>query len=190
MCFFLSESHLNEAKTIDLRVKLGFDFFHIVESDGRSGGLVLFYNSPNEVVLNYSSPNFIDGFVMKDNSVAWKLTCFYGEPNWDQKHLSWTYLGDLHSNLTGPWMVMGDLNEILVASEKEGGNVRPQQHMQNFRDCVVDYELQELMTIGDPFTWSRGIIRECLDRGLCNDRWANMFPYAAVVHEHHVHSDH
>lgn len=85
---FLSESHLNKVKAIELRVKLGFDLFHIVESDGRSGGLVLFYNLANEVVLNYSSLNFIDGFVMEANAVAWRLTGFYGEPNWDLKHRS------------------------------------------------------------------------------------------------------
>ena len=29
-----------------------------------------------------------------------------------------------------------------------------------------------------------------MDRALCNDLWAEKFPYAAVVHEQHVHSDH
>ena len=32
---FLSESHLNTTKATELRVKLGFDRFHIVDSDGR-----------------------------------------------------------------------------------------------------------------------------------------------------------
>ena len=187
---FLSEFHLNTAKATELRVKLGFDRFHIVDSDGRSGGLALFYNLSNEVVLNYASPNFIDGFVMDGINVSWRLTGFYGEPNWDMKHLSWTNMRTLHNKSTGPWMIFGDFNEILVASEKEGGNIRPQQYMQNFRDCVDDCGLQEIMSIGDPFTWSRGVIRERLDRALCNEKWANIFPYAAVIHEHHVHSDH
>lgn len=76
---FLSESHLNKAKAEDLKVKLGFDFFHLVESDGRSGGLVMFYNQSNEVILSFSSPNFIDGIVMEGNKVGWRLTGFYGE---------------------------------------------------------------------------------------------------------------
>ena len=53
-----------------------------------------------------------------------------------------------------------------------------------------DCSLQEIMSIGDPFTWSRGVIRERLYRALCNEKWADIFPYAAVIHEHHVHSDH
>ena len=36
---FLSESHLNKDKVEALRVKLGFDFFHLVSSDGHCDGL-------------------------------------------------------------------------------------------------------------------------------------------------------
>lgn len=97
--------------------------------------------------LNYSSPNFIDGFIMEGNNVVWRWTGFYGEPSWDLKYLSWTYLRDLHSNTEGPWMIIGDFNEILIANEKEGGNTRPLHFMQNFRDCIEDCGLQEVTFI-------------------------------------------
>ena len=87
-------------------------------------------------------------------------------------------------------VVLGDFNEIITTSEKEGGNIRPQHYMQEFRDCIDDCGLQEVMVIGDLFTWSRGPIRERLDRALCNELWARKFPYAGLVHEHHIHSDH
>ncbi|XP_073355253.1 uncharacterized protein [Aegilops tauschii subsp. strangulata] len=187
---FLSESHLNNDKAEALRVKLGFDLFHLVASDGRAGGLVLYYNLSNEVVLNYSSDNCIDGIVMDGNYPAWRIAGFYGEPSWERKHLSWTYLRDIHANNSGPWMVLGDFNEITNMSEKEGGNIRPDHYMREFRDCIDDCGLQEVMMIGDTFTWSRGAVRERLDRALCNEMWAEKIPYAALVHEHHTHSDH
>ena len=87
-------------------------------------------------------------------------------------------------------MIIGYFNEILVANEKEGGNIRPLYLMQNFRDCIEECGLHEVMHIGDPFTWSRGTIRERLDRSLCNEKWSEKFPYAGVVREHHTHSDH
>src|SRR4051812_25147739 len=74
---FLSESHLNKARAEQVCGKLGLDRFHIFESDGRSGGLVLFYNLANEVVLNFTSANYIDCFIMENNLVAWRLTGFY-----------------------------------------------------------------------------------------------------------------
>ena len=114
------------------------------------------------MVLNYATPNFIDGLVMEGDSVAWRLIGFHGELVWDDKHLSWSYLWDLHNNATTSWMIMGDFNDILVASEKEGGNIGPQQMMQSFRDCVDDFSLQEVYVIGNPFAWSRGMIRNAL----------------------------
>ena len=56
---FWSESHLNEVKAIELRIKLGVNSLHVIESDGHSGGLILFYNNEKEVVLNYMTPNLL-----------------------------------------------------------------------------------------------------------------------------------
>lgn len=53
-----------------------------------------------------------------------------------------------------------------------------------------DSGLQEVYVTGNPFTWTRGVIRERLDRALCNETWAEKFPSAALLHEHHVHSNH
>ena len=66
---FLSESHLNKVKAIELRIKLGFNSLHIIESDGHSGGLILSYNNEKEVVLNYMTPNFIDVLIMKGDKL-------------------------------------------------------------------------------------------------------------------------
>ena len=78
---FLSESHLNKCKADELRRVLDFDSMFVVESDGRAGGLVMFYHKMNKVVLNYVSANFIDILFMNDNVVQWHFTGFYGHPN-------------------------------------------------------------------------------------------------------------
>jgi hypothetical protein len=57
---FLLESHLNREKVETLRVKMGFDEVHVVESDGRSGDLTLFCNKINEVEINFMTENYID----------------------------------------------------------------------------------------------------------------------------------
>ena len=49
---FLSESHLNKCKADELRRVLSFDSMFVVESDGRAGGLVLFYQKVNKVYFN------------------------------------------------------------------------------------------------------------------------------------------
>ena len=82
---FLSESHLNKCKADELRRVLNFDSMFVVESDGRTGGLVLFYHEMNKVVLNYESSNFIDVLFMNENTVQWHFTGFYVHPNWKSR---------------------------------------------------------------------------------------------------------
>jgi hypothetical protein len=53
----------------------------------------------------------------------------YGEPRWENKHLTWQRLRELRAQCNMPWLVAGDLNEILYPFEKEGGRERPVQFM-------------------------------------------------------------
>ena len=187
---FLSESHLNNCKADELRRVLSFDSMFVVESDGRAGGLVLFYHKVNKVELNYISANFIDILFMNEDIVQWCFTGFYGRPSWSERSLSWDDILNLHFNGKHPWVVLGDFNEILLSSEKEGGNARPNAMMRDFRNCLQECGLEDMGCIGDLFTWRRGEIRERLDHAVCNVDWANKFPQAAIINEEHVHSDH
>lgn len=68
-------------------------------------------------------------------------------------------------------MFFGDFNEILHASEKDGGVVRRESHIDAFREVVDVCGLQDLVYMGGIFTWKRGkdgdtMIRERLDRFL------------------------
>jgi hypothetical protein len=115
---------------------------------------------------------------------------FYGEPKWEDNHLSWDKIRELNSQHDMPWAIMGDFNEILFSHEKEGGNPRPQGYMQAFRDVLSDCELFDLGFNGDPFTWKRGRIRERLDRVVVNNAWNTMHPEATVHHMEYARSDH
>jgi hypothetical protein len=57
---FLSESHLGRAKAENLRKRLQFDEMLVSESDGRSGGLVMFWNKEIKVTSFEIDTNFID----------------------------------------------------------------------------------------------------------------------------------
>jgi hypothetical protein len=89
---FLSETHLNKESTKSLRCKLGYDFMCIDESDGRSRGLVLFWNKDNKTIIEYVSCNCIDLVFESLEGVQWRFTGFYGDPSWDDRHLPWSCL--------------------------------------------------------------------------------------------------
>lgn len=89
-----------------------------------------------------------------------------------------------------PWLVLGDFNEILFNSEKEGGRPRTQRQMQLFHDALADCELADIGYVGDLFTWQRGNIRERLDRAVANIAWTTMFPTAILTNSDMTRSDH
>lgn len=187
---FLSEAHLNKAKAEKLRRRLGFEAMAVSESDGRSGGLVMFWYNKLGVTSHEVQPNFIDIRINEGNNGGWRFTGFYGEPSGERKHLTWEYVRQLHAMMDMPWLMAGDFNEILHSHEKEGGVVRPQRCMQAFSDALADCGLDDLGYVGDKFSWRRGHIRERLDRATSNVLWADMFPGFGVTNEEFDKSDH
>jgi len=92
-------------------------------------------------------------------------------------------------------LVIGDFNEIMGMSEKEGGSTRPRQQMESFVDTINWCGLRDIGFIGPKFTWlykSRdGLqIRERLDRALATVEWVNLFPMARLYHLTSAASDH
>jgi hypothetical protein len=60
----------------------------VSESDGRSGGLVMFWNKEIKVTSKDITPNFIDIRINEHNGSGWRLTGLYGEPSGEKKHLT------------------------------------------------------------------------------------------------------
>jgi hypothetical protein len=164
-----------------LRLKLGFAHKFVVRSDGRSGGLMLLWHQHIQIDLMYRHTNYIDVLVRSGIPDGdWHLTGLYGESVWRHKHRTWRYIRDLHGQANLPWLILGDMNEILISTGKEGGAPRPQSYMQSFRDCLSDCGLEDLGYIGNMFTWKRGALRERLDRAVGNAGWPAIFPHTGV----------
>lgn len=124
--------------------------------------------------------HFID-VVIKDGQ-DWRFTGIYGERSREQKDLTCNALRSLHANMSLPWLVLGEFNEILFNFEKEGE--RP------FSDAMGDCGLSDLGYEEDMFTWQRGKIRERLDRGVANTAWNSLFPNAKLTNSEMTKSDH
>lgn len=165
---FLMETHLDEYPAECLRRRLKMDHKYVVRSDGQTGGLIMYGKKEVPVSLRHKTKNFIDVFIGSGVDNFWRLIGMYGEPKWKDKHLTWQRLKDLYSICDMPWMVIGDLNEIMYSSH----------FMSAFRDAMEECNLSDLGYTGDRFTWHRGLIRERLDRAISNDKWNDMFPAA------------
>lgn len=186
---FLSETRIDRYPADCLRRRLKMDFLIVNPSDGRKGGVVLLWKKEVKVSQLFSHTNYIDARV-DDSRGTWRLTGMYGEFKWEEKYKTWDRLHQLKARHDLPWVVIGDFNEILFDHEKEGGNVRPQQYIAAFQQALNDCDLQDMGFIGEKFTWQRGQIRERLDRGVCNQRWSQMFPNAGLFNLEFSRSDH
>ncbi|KAK3033681.1 hypothetical protein RJ639_034560 [Escallonia herrerae] len=120
-----------------------------------------------------ASANLISGLVFSDpTDTPWMLTAIYG-----------------------PWLGIGDFNEILAISDKRGGRPYASPSHGGFPSVMLEKGLVDLGFSGNPFTWMNkrpllANIRERLDRGLGNPQWRILFPNVTIKHLLAILSDH
>ena len=116
---FLVETWLDKARLEEIRVKLKFGGMIEVCRDTRGGGIVIFWKKDVDFSLGTFSPNHIDGILNKGKEDEWRFTGFYGEPETQNHHTSWTCLRRLKNRNAIPWLCVGDFNEITRSNEKK-----------------------------------------------------------------------
>ena len=78
---FLCETRKASNRVENLRWRLGLKGFHGVCSDGRSGGLALFWDKSLSVTVLDSCQRYIDVSVADIGAgIEWRSTFVYGEP--------------------------------------------------------------------------------------------------------------
>jgi hypothetical protein len=97
---------------------LGLRGFAGIDSNGLSGGLALYWSEQIEVIVQEVTERYIDIHVrLAPQDPLWRLTCVYGEPRVDQRHLMWAKIQELKSRSALPWCLMGDFNEAMWSFE-------------------------------------------------------------------------
>ena len=129
-------------------------------------------------------------------SLSFLLTAVYAPPQFNKHKLFWDYLQNLAMNISLPWILLGDYNDMISEEEKLGGLPVNRTRITAFRNCLDKCELIDLGFHGPRFTWTYKIpawqstIKERLDRGLGNVEWTLLFPSAEIHHLPRVKSDH
>lgn len=131
-----------------------------------------------------SDEHFFDVLVLGNDGKEWRMTRVYGWPKSSQKHKSWDMIDNLGRDNDMPWIMGGDLNEILYEAEKKGGLPCDFNNLYSFRNCLGRNGLMDLGAMGHPYNWSNkrsdGFVEERLDRFVATDRWRHLFPLAYV----------
>jgi hypothetical protein len=105
------ETKMMNKKCDFLRIKLSFDFMFVVDSVGRSGGLILLWKyKANVTIQNYSRRHINATTSLGKGGCLWKFTWFYGHPETAKRREAWSLLQHPSHFQPLPWIVVGDFN--------------------------------------------------------------------------------
>uniref|UniRef100_A0A803QNY0 Reverse transcriptase domain-containing protein n=1 Tax=Cannabis sativa TaxID=3483 RepID=A0A803QNY0_CANSA len=106
---------------------------------GLGGGLLLLWKDDVNVTLLHYNTTLFDCYLAYGNGPTMHFTAFYGSPEQSNRCHSWTTLKRLRDVAPLlPWIVIGDFNEILSNANKQGGALRNEMQMDEFRQ-VLDF---------------------------------------------------
>ncbi|KAK2658543.1 hypothetical protein Ddye_005076 [Dipteronia dyeriana] len=168
---FLIETRCGHDKMEKWHVSPGYKGKLMIDCQGKSGGLCMFWDSRTNINLMSYSQTHIDVCILRDGSQRWRFMGFYGNPDHSQRYHSWTLLKRLAGMVDLSWVCMGDFNEIMFDSEKCGGLPKNWRELVSFREAVEECNLMDMGYRCPRFTWSNkregsATIMERLDRGL------------------------
>lgn len=182
----IQETKLHVISPFDMNAMLGtrFSSFEYLPSNGASGGILVACRRPEVTCTLLRRDNFSVSVMVavERQSPEWCLTCVYGPQADDDKVEFLNDLRSIQTVLACPWMIAGDFNLILDASDKNNLNLN-RRNMGRFRRFVDEMELKEVHMLGRRYTWSNGWARltlEKLDRVLVTVEWETLHPFCLL----------
>ncbi|XP_062105698.1 uncharacterized protein LOC133817249 [Humulus lupulus] len=151
-----------------------------------SGGRIVVSWNPssfNVNIIKCTSQLIHLGVATVDNKNFFFVTYVYAFNDEEGRKRLWKDLQDL--SVMGPWIVMGDFNDILAKEERIGNRVRYKTST-DFTDCVANCQLEDVKYSGSFYTWcnkqhGEDRIYSKIDRVLANEVWLSLFPDVEIV---------
>ncbi|KAI9117049.1 hypothetical protein K1719_012048 [Acacia pycnantha] len=124
------------------------------------------------------------------------FTAVYASPCEQKRRRLWHAIKEMANNISAPWLVAGDFNEIKTPLEQKGGGRVNEARCRVFNEWIQECEFIDVEAKGPFFTckgpkWE-GLerVHKRLDRCLCNIQWLERFGNAKVRVSLRVGSDH
>lgn len=192
--FFVLETHVLFEKVQLFWQKVGYYPMHVIEAQGHSGGIwALAQVGHNFNISIWEFTNQAISLEMKFGNCTWICTAIYASPTPSSRETFWQHLCNLSRNITSPWLLIGDWNEILLSGEQKGCFFS-HNRAESFGRALDHCGLLDIHSLGGRFTWHRTHgckhMAKKLNRALANIQWRLSFPEAFVEVLCRLHSDH
>ncbi|XP_074271406.1 uncharacterized protein LOC141595341 [Silene latifolia] len=124
----------------------------------------------------------------------WWMSVIYGFNRVNERLPLWTSLRSMRQVVNGPWLIMGDFNNVLAMCERVGSVVSSNE-LRGFQDCVDDSGLIDLPAQDAFFTWNNkhepgDMVLSRIDRTMSNDDWLLHFSDTTTMFHPQVEFDH
>jgi endonuclease/exonuclease/phosphatase family metal-dependent hydrolase len=183
VCF--QETKLDVIDDFTVLQSLGpsFDEYMYLPAVQTRGGILLAWDTSVIELENFSFDTYaITAEVKTRDNNRWWISTVYGPQDTADKINFLREISERRALCPGPWMIIGDFNMILYASEKNNENL-DRRMMARFRRFVQEQELKDLYMHGRVYTWSNE--REIptmtrIDRALVSVDWDLQNPDALL----------
>ncbi|OMO94917.1 reverse transcriptase [Corchorus capsularis] len=192
---FLMETKNRQEKLEMIRKKMKLDCAIYVDPDGLSGGIALWWKDFFSVKSIEESKNLVDTVIIDNRSGgSFRILWVYGAPVFEDRKLVWERIKRKALIIDEAWCCIGDFNDILDDSEKDGGPLKDRRYIRYFQDMVEHCQLIDIQFQGQKFTWMGKrddfVIKERLDRAFVNPQWLMAFPHSQLLIQPAIGSDH
>ncbi|CAL1385774.1 unnamed protein product [Linum trigynum] len=164
------------------------------DSDGSSGGIVVFWDKSRFQVCSSFVGRFFVGIELKQNSGlgSWFLAVVYGPQERAEKLAFLEDLNNFCQQVCVPICIAGDFN-LVRSHDDYMGSRRGDELMNEFNTLINSLALLELPLGGSNSTWSRGGIDPVMsriDRAFVSTDFDTLFPDCTLSALERVESDH
>ncbi|XP_061348947.1 uncharacterized protein LOC133294307 [Gastrolobium bilobum] len=143
------EPRVSGSKAKQIIKKLGFNNSIVEDAHGFTGGLWLLWNNDRcQVQALKQTHQFIHVRVTLADHQAFLYTVIYASPREEIRKRLWDDLLQLSEDISVPWLIAGDFNEIAFPSEKRGGSPIDTSRCNKFSSLLTDIKMIDLEGIG------------------------------------------
>lgn len=174
----LIETRVKQVKARNIRNKLRLQGEFLDNYSSHSNGRIWLNWDTNKVTIKYiretSQLLHCGVYDLTGNFLYW-ITAIYALNKLDQRRTLWTDIECIHGNQHGPWVLLGDFNNVLKAKDRVGGNLVTESEYEDLAKMMRNTGTFEKDSTGDYYTWSNkqtdGMIYSRIDRVLGNVEW-------------------